>query len=68
MKKVFDFDHEDFKKNGSATRVFMKLIYGSNLTQTEFAERYKKMKPTGTPPSYLRNVYGRLKKNYDFFA
>lgn len=66
-KRTFDFNSEQFKKNNPRVQLFLSGAYKSGMKEKEFAAKLKAIKPTYTSPSYIRNLYNNLLRNYNFF-
>lgn len=71
MAKIFDWEHEDFKKHNPKIQAFYRLIYKSGMTMETFIGEFEKLprkKNNGRKsPSYLKAQYKNLKKKFNFF-
>lgn len=67
-KRKFDFESEEFLKHDARVQHLLKSLYGTATSLEEFCAKMKEIKPTATPPSYLKNYYERLIRNYEFFS
>lgn len=73
--KIFDFNHKDFKKHTLGVQTLIYTVKKYNISEAEFVNKYTKL-PVGEGkckrgrrcPSYARNQYRYLKRNYTFIG